>query len=840
MTRRSGPDRLERELEALAAHRADPTSEAAVAAIRKALRAGSSLAAAAAAELVADETAGALAGELAPAFRRFVEDGAKRDPGCRAKVAIVEALCRLGRDEGDVFLAAVRCRQPEKAWGPPVDTAAALRGHGAMGLASMQHPEAAAEIARLLADPEWVSRANAARAASCLATDVAVPLLRHKAHVGDAEPQVLGECFRALLALEPGRSFDFVAEWLDEEGDAAEQAALALGDSRDERAFPRLCAWFEAGAGGHERVRAARDRAHARRPVARVPPRRRRDGGARDGDPRGRGAGDLQARRACARRRSRRGEITRRPRAHGEDPRAVRRTLSEQAATTVAPAPWSTVHTVADRPRRGPAPPLGARPFLPLQVGGSPIARAARPMRRQTLSACLLASALASAPLAAQAAFTYGPILGRGPTPDSMVVRWGTAASAPTELRYRRAGESAFAAVSGPAGIDHEVVVTGLAPAATYEYVAASGADERGAAFGTCPAPGDRLEFMAYGDSRTYPERHRSIIERMATYPADLIFSTGDIVPEGTRAEYLDEFFYAAGDLVDHVPFLPSMGNHDDRTSFLDGLGSVFAIPPDDDGGKVPYYAVTCGNAMFISLDSNLDSRDDPDQHAFIDAAFAAARADAYVQHVFVAFHHPPYSSGNHGDSLGARASFSGYLEDPANKVTAVFTGHDHNYERIEANGLTYLVTGGAGASLRDKGSTTSGGDSILWVKDYHFVHVTLDGALAQFEVIEDGGATLDSFSVVSPVADPPTGEPPVGEPPAGELPVMQPIGIDPGGAPPVVAWPIGEDPPVDPADPGDPGAPTAGCALAPGAGGGVPAALLLVAALGLARRRLR
>src|SRR5438093_736437 len=68
-----------------------------------------------------------------------------------------------------------------------------------------------------------------------------IPLLRYKALVGDADPQVLTECFAALLALAPSDSLAFVAPFL-RHGDEAvsESAALALGQSRLEGAFPIL------------------------------------------------------------------------------------------------------------------------------------------------------------------------------------------------------------------------------------------------------------------------------------------------------------------------------------------------------------------------------------------------------------------------------------------------------------------------------------------------------------------------------------------------------------------------------------------------------------------------
>jgi hypothetical protein len=71
--------------------------------------------------------------------------------------------------------------------------------------------------------------------------DAGVLLLKLKVYTGDPEPEVLGECFTGLLATAPERSVNLVGEYVDSEDDAiAEAAILALGESKNERAFEVL------------------------------------------------------------------------------------------------------------------------------------------------------------------------------------------------------------------------------------------------------------------------------------------------------------------------------------------------------------------------------------------------------------------------------------------------------------------------------------------------------------------------------------------------------------------------------------------------------------------------
>jgi HEAT repeat protein len=110
-----------------------------------------------------------------------------------------------------------------------------------MGLVQTAYTEAGVELVRLLADREHDARIGAVRALAFWGGTEAELLLRYKAMIGDQEAEVVAECFSALLSLAPERSLDFVAGYLDDAGEAiAEGAALALGESRQERAFDIL------------------------------------------------------------------------------------------------------------------------------------------------------------------------------------------------------------------------------------------------------------------------------------------------------------------------------------------------------------------------------------------------------------------------------------------------------------------------------------------------------------------------------------------------------------------------------------------------------------------------
>ncbi|HUQ51115.1 MAG TPA: hypothetical protein VM692_02770 [Gammaproteobacteria bacterium] len=191
----------------------------------------------------------ALVYELVPtmiaAYPRFLDKPLKSDPNCFAKKALARALVALDCGDTELFRRGLAYRQLEPVWGGTADTAVDVRTSCAMGLVASGYSRALVELTALLADGEAGARLGAVRAIACGNPREAELLLRAKALAGDAEPQVLGECFRGLLGVEPEESLGFVAGYLEHADEAVrELAALALGESRIDGALaPLKQAW---------------------------------------------------------------------------------------------------------------------------------------------------------------------------------------------------------------------------------------------------------------------------------------------------------------------------------------------------------------------------------------------------------------------------------------------------------------------------------------------------------------------------------------------------------------------------------------------------------------------
>jgi len=210
------------------------------------------------------------------------------------------------------------------------------------------------------------------------------------------------------------------------------------------------------------------------------------------------------------------------------------------------------------------------------------------------------------------------------------------------------------------------------------------------------PPPAQSLRWLAVADSGSGDANQRAVGQQMAAVhrrrPVDLVLLGGDnIYPSGDMALIEATFRRPYADLLAAgVPFHAVLGNHDIRTA--NGVSQV-AYKPFGMQGRT--YNLRRGPVEFFLLDTN-GNADWQRQLSWLRTVLARSTAPWKV----VVGHHPIYSSGLYGNDPGLQAKLAALMRKHG--VQLYINGHEHNYERsVPIDGITYLVVGGGGASLR-------------------------------------------------------------------------------------------------------------------------------------------
>ncbi len=253
------------------------------------------------------------------------------------------------------------------------------------------------------------------------------------------------------------------------------------------------------------------------------------------------------------------------------------------------------------------------------------------------------------------------------------------------------------------------------------------------------------LHFIVYGDIRftdpantgaSDPVRRELLVKKIAQEKPAFLVISGDLVLRGdnpadwNRWEEGTQPWRDAG-----IPVYPILGNHDVGRALEPALANWFEHQPQLQHKR--WYTVQAGTLYFVMLDSSADA---PGGEEWTWLEDRLGHIPAGTQFVFFVMHHPPYTqSSEHlvGGGHSARATeqkLATLLEERQAKLGIPFiavAGHVHNYERYEHGGVTYLVSGGGGATPYMV-ERTPGDHYTDHGATYHYCDFTLDrGKLA-------------------------------------------------------------------------------------------------------------
>jgi predicted phosphodiesterase len=242
------------------------------------------------------------------------------------------------------------------------------------------------------------------------------------------------------------------------------------------------------------------------------------------------------------------------------------------------------------------------------------------------------------------------------------------------------------------------------------------------------------VKFGVIGDNGTGEREQFEIGEQLAkiqtAFPFDFVIMLGDnLYGSQNPRDFVKKFEdpYKAL-LARDVKFYAALGNHDNQEN-------RFYKPWNMNGER--FYTFKKDRVRFFVLDT--DYLDQP-QRQWIERQLRESTDDWKIAY----FHHPLYSSAA---AHGSQTDLKLILEPLFVKygVNAVFTGHDHVYERIKPQqGIYYFVEGSSGklrpGDLRKTALTEVGND-----REQSFMIVEVDDNELHFQAITRTGKTIDS-----------------------------------------------------------------------------------------------
>ncbi|MBU2575430.1 MAG: metallophosphoesterase [Elusimicrobia bacterium] len=239
-----------------------------------------------------------------------------------------------------------------------------------------------------------------------------------------------------------------------------------------------------------------------------------------------------------------------------------------------------------------------------------------------------------------------------------------------------------------------------------------------------------------YGDSRSNHDIHAKIAALIKARRPQAVFHAGDMVDDGWNKKAWEKFKEITKDLRESASFYAVLGNHEEggEKTFND----IFRYP-----GNGRWYRAGLHGIRFIMLDVLSPLEKSSEQFKWLEAELNSPMNTNKFTAIVV--HKPLMSSGRHwnekwGPAKDLEALFMKY------KVAVVLAGHDHNYERLEKDGLVCIVTGGGGADLRAQESKSQ--YSRIFAETNNYCVLSVCGEALKAEVFDINDKLIDSFEI--------------------------------------------------------------------------------------------
>jgi calcineurin-like phosphoesterase family protein len=228
----------------------------------------------------------------------------------------------------------------------------------------------------------------------------------------------------------------------------------------------------------------------------------------------------------------------------------------------------------------------------------------------------------------------------------------------------------------------------------------------------------------------------------------DLVLAAGDVqYNSATLAEFRASYDSTWGAFKDITR--PVSGNHEYGTKDAADYFKYFGVVAGDP--RKGYYSFDIGAWHVIGLNSNCSEPGINCAVGFAQEGWLRADLDAHRNRCTLAFwHHPMFSSGQHGNHPTVRPFFNALYERGADLV---LVAHDHDYERFApqtpdgaldtVNGIRQFVVGTGGRDLQSLRRQAKPNSELGQSDTYGVLMLKLHAASYDWQFVPEAGKTF-------------------------------------------------------------------------------------------------
>ena len=331
--------------------------------------------------------------------------------------------------------------------------------------------------------------------------------------------------------------------------------------------------------------------------------------------------------------------------------------------------------------------------------------------------------------------------------PDEMKLVWQLDTTATSTLRWGE--DTAYSNETTTTGYgqdhQHQYRFTGLEPSTKYYYQVTAASDTHRGSFRSAPENTVRdLQFLVYGDTRSYPHNHNrvanAVLQTLDAHPnyQTFILHSGDLVGAGSDEEsWTEEFFNPSYPniigMLENLPIQAAMGNHE-------GDGVLFQKYFPYPFVKRRYWSFDYGPAHFVVLDQYTDYTPGSAQYTWLENDLA----ESEKAWKFILLHEPGWASIAYANNPDVQEYIQPLCEEHG--VDAIFSGHMHNYSRSRVNGIWHVTAGGGGAPLYEPRPASP--NLIAYEMVHHFCKVDISNDMLTLQAVDTLGNVFDSLRI--------------------------------------------------------------------------------------------